>query len=84
VDRERIDETVTWLLHHDYRPETSGGDEWRRTPDGLPLCPRHGVVMTRRMRQGDEWFSHKVVDQHGQERYCRGYRTSSENDGYAL
>ena len=83
VSRERLDEAVAWLAQHGYQPDLPG-DGWRRTPDGEPLCPRHGVAMSKRERQGDTWHSHKVVDQHGQEKYCRGYRTSSESDGYDI
>ena len=51
------------------------GYNW--TPDGLPICPRHGEVMPRREKQGDEWFSHKVTDEHGQVHYCRGYASKN-------
>jgi hypothetical protein len=29
--------------------------------------------MQRREKQGDVWHSHKVLDEHGTELYCRGY-----------
>ena len=38
------------------------------TPEGLPICPRHGAVMKRREKQGDTWYSHRVG-----EFFCRGY-----------
>jgi hypothetical protein len=81
IDRNRIDAAIDWLTEHGYTPDLPG-DGWRRTPDGLPICGKHGLVMSRRERQGDEWFSHKVIDPHGQEKYCRGYPTSSESDGF--
>jgi hypothetical protein len=43
------------------------------TPDGLPICPRHRVPMRKREKQGDEWHSHKVVDDQGEEVWCKGY-----------
>ena len=33
--------------------------------------------MPRREKQGDEWFSHKVTDEHGQVHYCRGYASKN-------
>ena len=57
---------------------------WQLTPDGEPLCPKHGVAMTKRTRQGDTWHSHKVIDQWtGEELYCRAYpNQTSKADGY--
>jgi hypothetical protein len=50
------------------------------TPEGLPICPRHGVVMDRRDVQKDVWYSHKlkdvdgnvILDKRGQPIFCRG------------
>lgn len=38
------------------------------TPEGLPICPRHHVLMTRREMQGDVWYSHAfpVLDADGE------------------
>ena len=48
------------------------------TPDGLPLCPRHGDVMRKREKQGDTWYSHRVIDPAtGEELFCRGYGSKS-------
>lgn len=44
-----------------------------KTPDGLPICPKHGEVMWEREKQGDTWYSHKVIDAAGHEHYCRGH-----------
>ena len=50
------------------------GDGWRRTPEGLPICPVHHEVMQKREKQGDEWHSHKVTDPAtGEIHFCRGY-----------
>jgi len=47
---------------------------YRWTPDGLPICPKHGEVMTRREKQGDTWYSHRLIDPAtGEELYCRGH-----------
>jgi hypothetical protein len=57
--------------------------DWQRTPEGEPICPVHNVVMQRREKQGDVWHSHKLIDDRGQERYCRGYRHGpADDDGY--
>jgi len=44
-----------------------------RTPDGLPICPKHGEVMSAREKQGDRWHSHKVTAPDGTEHFCRGH-----------
>ena len=83
IARSQIDETVDWLLAHDFVPDPPAGDPWPKTPSGEPICVRHNAVMVKRQRQGDEWFSHRVINANGEERYCRGYRNpSSESDGY--
>lgn len=44
------------------------------TPEGLPLCPKHGEIMRKREKQGDTWYSHRVIDPTtGEEKFCRGY-----------
>lgn len=47
--------------------------QYQQTPDGLPICPKHGVPMQKREKQGDTWFSHKVTDANGNDQYCRGH-----------
>jgi hypothetical protein len=85
IARTQIDETIDWLIAHGFMPDPPAGDPWQRTPDGLPLCPRHGVAMAKRERQGDCWHSHKIIDPRtGEILYCRGYATGNEADGYNL
>jgi hypothetical protein len=43
------------------------------TPEGLPICPRHQVVMKERKKQGDTWYSHRITAANGDELFCRGY-----------
>lgn len=83
VDRERLNDAVAWLVQHGYQPDLPG-DGWRRTPDGEPICPKHGVAMSKRERQGDTWHSHRVVHpETGEELFCRGYpNPTSKTDGY--
>ncbi|HEX6293403.1 MAG TPA: hypothetical protein VFZ66_29750 [Herpetosiphonaceae bacterium] len=45
---------------------------WSYTPEGLPICPKHGVPMKKREKQGDVWHSHSVGER-GEDLYCRGY-----------
>ena len=72
------------LLQRGYRPTSGAGDGWQRTPEGHPLCPRHRVPMRLRSKQGDEWWSHQVIDaQTGEELYCRGY-AGPTSPGWAL
>ena len=85
VQRDDLETCISWLLTNGYKPDPPTGDRWERTPDGLPLCPKHGAVMTRRKKQGDAWFSHRIIDhQTGEIQYCRGYVTGKEADGYNL
>ncbi|MAT97767.1 MAG: hypothetical protein CL608_11530 [Anaerolineaceae bacterium] len=54
------------------------------TAEGLPICPRHGVPMQQRNRNGDLWFSHKMVHpETGETVYCRGYASAS-SPGYEI
>lgn len=44
------------------------------TPDGKPICPKHGAPMKERNKQGDLWHSHAVAeDEKGNTIYCKGY-----------
>ncbi len=52
--------------------EPAAATVWRTTPTGEPICPRHGVPMRKRERQGDTWYSHNAGGE-GEEAYCRGY-----------
>lgn len=52
-----------------------------RTPDGLPICEKHDEPMTEKQKQGDSWFSHKVVTDDGQELYCKG-RSGKDSPGW--
>jgi hypothetical protein len=81
-DLAAVDGMIGELQRLGYRP-VSAGDGWQRTPEGLPICPRHGQVMTRREKQGDIWFSHRVASPAtGEELWCRGYPTGRPDDGY--
>ena len=52
--------------------------DFARTPEGLPICPKHNAVMKKREKQGDTWFSHRVIHpSSGEELYCRGYRSKN-------
>jgi hypothetical protein len=67
---EQVSRAVGRLPRYGIQPAAT---DWQRTPEGEPLCPKHQVVMQRREKQGDVWHSHKVLDEHGTELYCRGY-----------
>jgi hypothetical protein len=56
--------------------------EMMKSPEGLPICPRHGEVMRAREKQGDAWYSHKVVDPTtGEVAYCKG-RPGKDSPGW--
>jgi hypothetical protein len=46
--------------------------EWSYTPEGLPICSKHGTPMKKRERQGDTWYSHNMGTT-DEPCYCRGY-----------
>jgi len=54
-----------------------------RSPEGLPICPCHGEVMRRREKQGDAWYSHRVIDADGEILYCKG-RPGADSPGWAI
>lgn len=54
---------------------------FERTAEGHPICPRHGAPMRLREKQGDQWYSHKVVTADSRELYCRGYH-GPESPGF--
>jgi hypothetical protein len=58
--------------------------EMMKSPEGLPICPRHGEVMKAREKQGDAWYSHKVVDPTtGEVAYCKG-RPGKDSPGWDI
>ncbi len=74
VDLGGVADMVRRLELRRYRPSR----ELTYTAEGLPICPRHGIPMQKREKQGDTWFSHKVTDPNsGEVIYCRGYASPS-------
>lgn len=73
-----LDDIEDILIGHGYAP----GGQLPLSPDGLPVCPRHRVVMSRREKQGDEWFSHKLIVD-GREVYCKG-RPGADSPGWEV
>jgi hypothetical protein len=56
--------------------------EMMKSPEGLPICPRHGEVMRQREKQGDAWYSHKVTNPvTGEISYCKG-RPGKDSPGW--
>ncbi|HWE35643.1 MAG TPA: hypothetical protein VG406_03660 [Isosphaeraceae bacterium] len=47
--------------------------DFPRTAEGLPIRPRHHIVMKKSEKRGDEWFSHQVKGPRGEELYRRGH-----------
>ncbi len=70
---DQVEAAVADLRRRGDRPATRTGEGWARTPDGLPLGPRHHVPMRPREKPGDTWYSHQVPDPRtGALLYCRG------------
>ncbi len=52
------------------------------SPEGLPLCVKHGEVMREREKQGDTWYSHSVIDPNtGEKVFCKG-RPGKDSPGW--
>lgn len=80
VTFEELPATMHRLAARGYTP----GREPVLTAEGLPICPRHGVPMQQRNRNGDLWYSHKLVHpETGETVYCRGYASAS-SPGYDI
>lgn len=80
VTFEELPATMRRLAARGYTPSR----EPVLTAEGLPICPRHGVPMQQRNRNGDLWFSHKMVHpETGETVYCRGYASAS-SPGYDI
>ena len=80
VTFEELPATMRRLAARGYTPSR----EPILTAEGLPICPRHGVPMMQRNRNGDLWFSHKMVHPETRETvYCRGYASAS-SPGYDI
>lgn len=80
VTFEELPATMRRLAARGYTPSR----EPVLTAEGLPICPRHGVPMQQRTRQGDFWYSHKMVHPGtGETVYCRGYAGAS-SPGYDI
>lgn len=75
----KTEEAIAFLERYNFipAPTAESARDYSYTPDGLPICPKHGEVMQKREKQGDTWFSHGVTDSQGQKHYCRGYASKS-------
>lgn len=79
-EQDKVDTIIDRLCLKGYRPPLAA---WPTGPDQAPLCLKHGgVAMTKRSKQGDEWWSHRVISPQGEELYCRGVPTGRADDGY--
>lgn len=75
-----VDAVLAQMMQRGYRPPAQ---EWPRTPTGEPICPKHHCVMTERTKQNDVWYSHRLVTETGEERFCRGHRHGdAASDGF--
>lgn len=48
---------------------------------GRAICPIHHARMGERAKQGDQWFSHRIVRQDGREGWCDGTWTEENLRG---
>ena len=61
---------------------TAPAVDWRRLPDGTPICPKHDKPMRPREKQGDACHSHNVGTAENPV-WCKGYR-GSDSPGYEV
>jgi len=80
IEKDKIGKGVTWLNDNGYKPKPPG--EFAVTPEGLPICPKHNVVMQKRNKQDDTWFSHNAGTAENK-LYCKGYQAKS-SPGYEV
>lgn len=75
----KTDEAIAFLEKHGFSPAPTAeaARDYQYTPEGLPICPKHGEVMKKREKQGDTWHSHNVTGDDGQTHYCRGYASKN-------
>jgi hypothetical protein len=78
---EDLEATITRLRQIGATPPAQPAQQWAYTPDGLPICPKHGAPMKKREKQGDCWHSHVVTAPDGEDLYCRGYH-GKDSPGY--
>lgn len=76
-----LDKLCDMLDRAGYAPPTPA--EWRKLPDGTPICPKHATPMRLREKQGDSWWSHRVKGPDGNEYWCKGYH-GKDSPGYDL
>lgn len=76
----QLDATIARLQGLGAVPPPQPPQQWSSTPDGLPICPKHGTPMRKRERQGDTWYSHNMGAD-GEDCYCRGY-PGKDSPGY--
>ena len=77
-DGDNLREQCSSLVKRGYLPIAGEGG---KPP---PICSRHGVKMVKRMKAGDTWYSHRVVDEDGGVYYCRGYPAKLGRGGAVL
>jgi hypothetical protein len=51
---------------------TAGPSVFSFTAEGTPICPKHGVTMSKRESRGDVWYSHATYGEDGAKHWCRG------------
>ena len=73
---------IRQLLAMGYSPTAAASESSAWSPTGEPICGRHGVVMMKRTKQNQEWFSHRIQAANGEEKWCRGYRSGRQDDGF--
>lgn len=82
VDVRKLSASIQYLLEQGLEP-TPRPLSFDLTPDGKPICPKHKAPMAEREKQGDRWYSHRVLAADGSEHWCRGY-AGPESPGFLV
>lgn len=84
--RRDIGRAIRILEQQVTEPAEVPGIQLYATPSGdVPICLKHGEVMHKREKQGDEWYSHSVIDPAtGEKLFCRGYPDRKNGPGWFI
>ncbi len=81
IDIRKLHATISFLAAQGLEAPPPPPLRFDLTADGEPICPRHGVVMRTREKQGDTWHSHAMKSADGVDHWCRGY-PGPDSPGY--
>lgn len=83
LDGEQLTEIINRLQHAGYWSKESIAAAIRDEAGNM-VCTKHRMPMSLRNMQGDQWYSHAIVDPRtGKKLYCRG-RAGTDSPGWDI